>query len=116
VGKGSHASMSRFDMNNTLVAHGPNFKRSLVNEIPSGNVDVAPTILWLLGVKPPATMDGRVLHEALVRSKTPTPTPEVKTLEARREVGLFRWEQYLKFSTVGTTRYFDEGNGMATRR
>lgn len=116
VGKGSHASLSRFDMNNTLVAHGPNFKRGLVNEIPSGNVDVAPTILWLLGVKAPATMDGRVLHEALVRSKTATPTPETKTIEAVRDVGLFRWEQYLKFSTVGSTRYFDEGNGMATRR
>lgn len=116
VGKGSHASLSRFDMNNTLVAHGPNFKRGMVNDIPSGNVDVAPTILWLLGVKPLAAMDGRVLHEALVRSRTKTPKPEVKVLEARREVGLFHWEQYLKFSTVGTTRYFDEGNGVATRR
>jgi len=115
VGKGSHASLSRFDMNNTLVAHGPNFKRGLLNQIPSGNVDVAPTILWLLGVKAPATMDGRVLHEALVHSTTSTPVPVVKTLEAKCDVGLFQWEQYLKFSTVGTTRYFDEGNGMATR-
>ena len=115
VGKGSHASLSRFDMNNTLVAHGPNFKRGLLNQIPSGNVDVAPTILWLLGVKAPATMDGRVLHEALVHSTAPTPVPVIKTLEAKCDVGLFQWEQYLKFSTVGTTRYFDEGNGMATR-
>jgi arylsulfatase A-like enzyme len=116
VGKGSHASLSRFDMNNTLVSHGPNFKRGWVNNIPSGNVDVAPTILWLLGVKVPATMDGRVLHEALVRSKTVPPAPDVKTLEAKRDVGLFRWEQYLKVSSVGATRYFDEGNGLSTRR
>ena len=37
-------------------------------------------------------------------------------LEASRDLGLFRWQQYLKFSTVGTTRYFDEGNGQPSRR
>lgn len=116
VGKGSHASLSRFDMNNTLVAHGPNFKRGMVNQFPSGNVDVAPTILWLLGVKAPATMDGRVLHEALARSTTTPPEPKVETIEAKCVTGLFQWEQYLKYSSVGTTRYFDEGNGIATRR
>ena len=70
----------------------------------------------LPGVPVPATMDGSVLHEALVHSTTPTPTPKVKTLESKSDIGLYHWEQYLKFTTVGTTRYFDEGNGMATRR
>ena len=116
VGKGSHASLSRFDMNNTLVAHGPDFKRGLISDLPSGNVDVAPTILHLLGVTPPATMDGRILHEALVRSTVRPPTAKTEKLEAARAQGLFRWEQYLKFSTVGTTRYFDEGNGQPSRR
>src|SRR6185436_13823926 len=58
-GKGSHASLSRFDMNNTLVASGPDFKKGLLSEIPSGNIDVAPTILWLLGAKLPPSIDGR---------------------------------------------------------
>src|SRR6185436_7099200 len=91
IGKGTHGSLSRFDMNNTLVASGPDFKRGLVNHTPSGNIDVAPTVLWLLGVKAPATMDGRVLHEALVHSTTPAPAPEVKTIEAKCDVGLFHW-------------------------
>ena len=116
VGKGSHASLSRFDMNNTLVAHGPNFKRGVISDLPSGNVDVAPTILHLLGVKPTATMDGRVLHEALAHSTVRPPPAKTEKLEASRDLGLFRWEQYLKFSTVGTTRYFDEGNGQPSRR
>ncbi len=116
AGKGSHASLSRFDMNNTLVAHGPDFKRGMVSHVPSGNVDLAPTILWLLGVKAPASMDGRVLHEALANSTTATPEPKVETIESKCASGLFWWEQYLKFSTVGSTRYFDEGNGISTRR
>ena len=100
-------------MNNTLVGHGPDFKHGVVSHVPSGNVDVGPTILWLLGMEPPKSMDGRVLHEALSRSTTPPPVAEVKTLEATRDVGLFRWEQYLKVSSVGGTRYFDEANGTA---
>lgn len=116
VGKGSHASLSRFDMNNTLVGHGPNFKRNVISHIPSGNIDVAPTVLWLLGVKAPPTMDGRVLHEALTQSTTTTPEPKVETIESKCVSGLFQWEQYLKFSNVGSTRYFDEGNGKNSRR
>jgi predicted AlkP superfamily pyrophosphatase or phosphodiesterase len=116
AGKGSHASLSRFDMNNTLVAHGPDFKRGFISKLPSGNVDVAPTILSLLGIKAPATMDGRVLHEAFANPTVKSPRAETKTIKAARDIGLFHWQQYLKFTTVGNTRYFDEGNGEISRR
>ncbi len=110
-GKGTHASLSRYDMNNTLVAAGPSIKKGLISDVPSGNIDLAPTILHLLGVKPIKLMDGRVLHEALVHSQEPAPKVNVKKLEASRETGLFRWSQYLQFSEVHGTIYFDEGNG-----
>jgi arylsulfatase A-like enzyme len=103
-------------MNNTLVAHGPSFKQGFIDEMPSGNIDVAPTILWLLGVAPAPTMDGRILHEALAHSPVKPPKAQTKTLQAARDIGLFRWTQYLKFSSVGSTRYFDEGNGQVLRR
>jgi arylsulfatase A-like enzyme len=110
-GKGTHASLSRYDMHNTLVAAGPDIKQGLVSDVPSGNVDLAPTVLWLLGVQPALPMDGRVLHEALVTSKEPAPKVNVKKIEATRDLGLFRWTQYLQFSEVNGTLYFDEGNG-----
>jgi arylsulfatase A-like enzyme len=110
-GRGTHGSLSRFDMNNTLVAAGPSIKKGLISDVPSGNIDVAPTILHLLGVKPIKPMDGRVLHEALIHSKAPAPKVKTKKLEATRELGLFRWTQYLQFSEVNGTIYFDEGNG-----
>ncbi len=114
AGKGTHASLSRFDMNNTLVAAGPDFKRGLVSGTPSGNIDVAPTVLWLLGVNPPAPMSGRILYEALAASHKPTPKVVERKLEATRELALFRWNQYLKTSEIDGTTYFDEGNGEAT--
>jgi arylsulfatase A-like enzyme len=110
-GKGSHASLSRFDMNNTLVASGPDFKKGVLSEIPSGNIDVAPTILWLLGIKAPVSFDGRVLHEAIVGSKEFVPKPVTRMIEAKRDIGYFRWRQYLKFTEIGGAVYFDEGNG-----
>src|SRR6185503_773051 len=77
-GKGTHASLSHYDMNNTLVAAGPDFKKGMIDEIATGNADVAPTILHILGVEQPSSspMDGRVLHEALVNSSASVPTAE----------------------------------------
>jgi hypothetical protein len=97
-----------------LVAAGPDIKKGLISDVPSGNIDLAPTILWLLGVEPLQPMDGRVLHEALIPSKAPAPKVSDKKLEASRDLGLFRWSQYLKVSEVNGTVYFDEGNGNCT--
>jgi len=112
-GKGSHASLSAFDTHNTLIASGPDFKKGFLNNTPSGNIDVAPTVLWILGVAPPAPLDGRVLHEAFATSSERVPKVVERRLDATRQVGFFRWTQYLKYSEVGHAVYFDEGNGEA---
>jgi hypothetical protein len=109
--KGTHGSLSHYDMNNTLVAAGPDIKKGLISEVPSGNIDLAPTVLWLLGVPQITPMDGRVLHEALVPSKEAAPKVSVKKIEASRDIGLFRWKQYLQVSEVNGAFYYDEGNG-----
>jgi len=110
-GKGTHASLSPFDMHNTLIAAGPDFRVGLVDELPTGNADLAPTIAWILGLETAHKMDGRVLGEALVNSPEQTPKAEQKTLEAAHDSALFRWRQYLKVKTVGSAIYFDEGSG-----
>jgi arylsulfatase A-like enzyme len=115
-GKGSHGSLCRYDMNNTLVAGGPDFKHGFIDDTPSGNIDVAPTVLRLLGMKPPASMDGRVLREALASEDGAAPKVTENRIEATHEAGLFRWTQYLKFSEVDGARYFDEGNGEVLQR
>ena len=115
-GGGTHASLSRFDMNNTLVAAGPDFKKGMISDLPSGNADVAPTVLAILGITPAEPMDGRVLTEAMIGFSDPVPTPEQKTIEATRELPLVRWRQYLKYTTMGKVVYFDEGNGGPVRK
>jgi len=113
---GTHASLSRFDMHNTLIGSGPSFRAGFINELPSSNADVAPTILSILGVKPPSPMDGRVLSEALVGGKAPSGKPKTETAKASRTIGLRQWDQYLKTTTFGGAFYVDEGNGGSKLR
>ncbi|MDA1091731.1 MAG: alkaline phosphatase family protein [Acidobacteria bacterium] len=64
-GVAGHGSASPFDIQNTLVAAGPDLKAGVRIATPTGNVDLAPTFLHLLGVDVPPTMQGRVLRDAL---------------------------------------------------
>ncbi|ASG67842.1 phosphodiesterase [Francisella halioticida] len=62
--RGMHGSFSPIDVHNTMVAYGPSFKSKFTDEIPTGNVDLAPTIAHILGFYLHHT-DGRILYEAL---------------------------------------------------
>jgi arylsulfatase A-like enzyme len=108
---GTHGSLSRYDMHNTLVAAGPDFRRGFVDELPTGNIDVAPTVLSILGIRPPASMDGRVLAEAFTGAGPATVQPQLRTIEATADLAEEQWRQYLKFTTFGDEVYYEEGNG-----
>ena len=62
--RGMHGSFSPIDVHNTLVAAGPDFKVGYSDTLPTGNVDVAPTVAAILGLSLPQA-DGRPLLEAL---------------------------------------------------
>jgi predicted AlkP superfamily pyrophosphatase or phosphodiesterase len=109
AGKGTHATLSKFDMHNTLIAAGPDFRQGEADDLPSGNVDLAPTILAILGIKSPAAMDGRLLAEAMANAEPLKSKTE--TFEAKRKFPGGTWQQTLTMSHVGSTVYFDDGNG-----
>jgi arylsulfatase A-like enzyme len=79
--RGMHGSFGISDVHNTLIANGPSFLGNKVVTTPSGNVDVAPTVAYLLGLSMPQA-DGRVLNEGLATPATkdvPTVTPSTVT-------------------------------------
>ena len=116
-GQGNHGSMSRHEQRCALIARGPSFHRGVSLGVPSGNVDVTPTILRLLGIDLPDSMDGRVLEEALVYGP---PADEVEwsaeshTAERVVDGGVYR--QRIAVSRVGATTYVDEGNATSPGR
>jgi len=73
--RGMHGSFGTNDVHNTLIAGGPSFHTAAVITNPTGNVDVAPTVAYLLGLSMP-NADGRVINEALVLPAT-TSIPSV---------------------------------------
>jgi arylsulfatase A-like enzyme len=106
-GKGTHASLSAYEMHNTLIAAGPDFKKGWEDNAPTGNVDLAPTVLWILGVPHASPMDGRVLLEAMPDHALESPVSQQVLRAGNPETG---WTQYLKVSRAGATEYIDEGN------
>jgi len=66
-----HGSSSPYDIHNTLIAAGPDFLTHAVSDVPTGNVDIAPTLMHLLGLTPAPSMAGRIIGEGL-RDGPPT--------------------------------------------
>jgi arylsulfatase A-like enzyme len=112
-GEGSHATLSEFDVHNTLIAAGPDFREHVTTSLPSSNVDIAPTVLRILGLDAPQKFDGRVLAEAM-EEKAERIEPLSKTIQASRKFPSGEWQQHLRVSLVGETVYIDEGNGAFT--
>ena len=115
-GLGMHGSLSRQEMRCVLVASGPSFKRGVLLETPSGNVDLAPTILRVLGIGEGESMDGRALEEALADGPDPGSvhwSTEVHKSEREVDRGVYR--QQITMSRVGTTTYVDEGRATLTQ-
>ena len=109
-GQGQHGSMSRHETRNVFFAKGADFKQSTVIAGPTGNVDIAPTILRLLGLTGGEAMHGRVLRETL-RGGPDTVEWQTTTHEAERDTPAGRYCQSITLSRVGETVYVDEGSG-----
>ena len=63
---GCHGGLSSFELHNFLALGGGAFHAGREIALPAGNADILPTVCAILGVPPPASVDGRVLAEAMV--------------------------------------------------
>jgi len=117
-GTGQHGSMSRHEMHNVMFANGPSFKSGVAVDTPSGNYDLTPTILKILGLSGAENMHGRVLEEGLLGGPDAAEVDwTTKTHEAEHNLGEKTYRQQIKISEVkkpggGTTTYVDEGNSL----
>jgi arylsulfatase A-like enzyme len=65
--RSSHGSASPFDLHATFIANGPSFRQGIHSTLPTGAIDLLPTLLTLLQMPQPGHLDGRVLWELLDR-------------------------------------------------
>lgn len=72
-GGSTHGGLHPYEMRTVLGAGGSAFKTDFRSDLPSGVIDVTPTILTLLGIAPPAAMSGRPLVEGFAATATDLP-------------------------------------------
>ena len=134
--RGMHGSFGTNDVHNTLIANGPSFRDNTVIANPTGNVDLAPTVAYLLGLAMPQA-DGRIVNEALkspASSSTPSVTstvvspktmatglkfelptdPTGATIDTSLTAGTYSVDLKVKDLTVDgkTYRYFDSAKAI----
>ncbi len=114
-GVAGHGSTSPFDVHNTLMAAGPDLKRTMKIGTPSGNVDLAPTLLTMLGIAVPASMQGRILSEAFLNG----PDPGSLSVRVERHTARTADDSYSAAATFsfvdtagGAVRYLDAAKAL----
>jgi phosphonoacetate hydrolase len=103
-GAGVHGGLHRCELNNTLGMAGSRLRPGFRSDRPAGIIDVAPTVLALLGVPAPAGMAGRALTEAIDGGEEPPPAREVSA-----EVAHGGMRSWVRRRSVGATAYVDCG-------
>src|SRR5437588_2045469 len=117
AGEGTHATLSPFDIHNTLIAAGPDFQVGFEDKLPTANVDIAREIIQILDLPISQEMAGRGLIEARRNSsERPFSDTRRQVLEASRDFSDGRWKQTFQVSHYLTGEYIDEGNGSFTKK
>lgn len=96
----THGALSPHDLRSTLIVGGAGVRPGVV-DVPAGVIDIAPTVLALLGLPPLAAASGRALTEAFADGVAPG-TVEVRTEDIAPISG-----GTLRRHWVGTTAYLD---------
>jgi len=104
-GVAGHGSSSPYDVHNTLIAFGPDFREHATSDVPTGNVDIAPTLLSLLNIRAPATMTGRVIEEGFRSGGATASKVDRTTQTVSNSDGSYRLTARL--SVVDGHRYLD---------
>ena len=89
-----------------MLTWGGSRIRPGMSDWPAGIVDIAPTILALLGVGGGVTMDGRVLAEAIVEA---TPATDSRSSESWEAAATNGYAQRLSRLRMGEHVWLDEG-------
>jgi arylsulfatase A-like enzyme len=98
--------MSAWSMGNTTILWGADFKQRTVVRLPASNVDIAPTIISMLGMPGLNEMDGRVLKEAFLNGPDAEQVPFETQVHRVKGTG---GDSNVQLTTVAGVRYVIKG-------
>lgn len=111
TGKAVTGSLSSRDLHTIFYASGPSFKQSASDVLPTGIIDVAPTIEHIMDIPIPSTQQGRVLDELLVNDTTIPPQQTTSVIASEATI-LSNGQKYISVvhvEYIGKTLYISGG-------
>ncbi|MEQ8245199.1 alkaline phosphatase family protein [Fulvivirga sp.] len=106
-GVAGHGGISPYEINITLLAAGPSFKKSFSSDLPTSNVDIVPTVLAIHNLPLPETVNGRVLNELLKKGQNVAAKPKIETISTSVELESGIYELILQRTIYGAYYYVD---------
>ncbi|MGH8013975.1 MAG: alkaline phosphatase family protein [Candidatus Binataceae bacterium] len=107
TGMGMHGAAGERDLHNFCAAYGPDFREGFVDQEPSGNTDIAPTIALLMHEAPMAGVTGRILREALADGGASKGTAQPLTMTSRLQLPTGTVTMRLMLSRYDGREYLD---------
>ncbi len=105
--RSNHGSMSPWDVHNTFIAWGVDFKHGSVVRVPASNVDVTPTLLALKGIGDAKNLEGRVLSEAMNGGSDEEQVPQTTRIYSTQTAD-GKYKAIIAVSEVEHQRYIDK--------
>lgn len=113
-GVAGHGTLSPWDVHIPLIVSGPAFKNAVETELPTSNVDIAPTVLHILNIPVPKAMNGRVINELLRKpAANAIKTVKKETIQTTTAYQGGTYKVTLTRSVLGHYQYVD---GARTER
>lgn len=106
-GVAGHGGFSPYEVHIALLAKGPSFKELFESNLPTSNVDIAPTVLSIYKIPAPKTMEGRAFKELLKQTKESAPSVKQERVETSTLVGGIKYKLILDISVVEKNRYIN---------
>ena len=105
----AHGTISPYEIRNTLVAEGPDFRQAWDDRLPVGVIDIAPTVTRLLRLDEGTAFEGRLLAEALRGADREAPPWRMEEAATAFAVGSAEKVQRLQFARIGEASYLSGG-------
>lgn len=104
-GVAGHGGLSPYEVHIPLIVSGPAFKKMYEGDLPTSNVDIAPTVLHLHNLPIPVSMDGRVMSEFLVKSNIKRDVAKSEIIETEAKQSWGKYQLKLERSIVNKHAY-----------
>lgn len=115
-GVAGHGGFSSYEVHIPLIAGGPAFKKQHTDPLPTSNVDIVPTVLYLCGIPVPKAMSGRVMKELLLQEPVSKAKVKTELVKASVQTESGTYEVILERSVLGKYKYVNYSNAIRTAR